>query len=449
MSSAGSVVPTNRAEPAQPLADAGQAMWQLAADLFPICRSITGEGLRATLRQLQRYIPLELYEVPSGTPVFDWVVPKEWNIRDAYVKNGRGERVVDFQRSNLHVVNYSIPVHGTFTMPDLLPHLHSLPEQPEWIPYRTSYYSEQWGFCLSHNQLRALSDDSYEVQIDASLTAGSLSYGECYLPGECQDEILISCHTCHPSLANDNLSGVVVATFLAQSLLTRPRHYSYRFIFIPGTIGAITWLCLNEAHIGRIQHGLVLAGVGDAGTTTYKRSRRGDTPIDRAFAYLLQHSGQPFSIQDFSPYGYDERQYCSPAFNLPVGTLMRTPFGQYPQYHTSGDNLDFIRPASLHDTLAKCQAAFDLLEHDRYYLNQNPKCEPQLGKRGLYGPLGGQSDTQLSQLARLWVLNLSDGQHALLDIAERARVPFDLIQAAAMELLGAGLLVEQSRPVAA
>jgi aminopeptidase-like protein len=429
---------------AAPSAEVGQAMWQLASEMFPICRSITGDGLRKTLRHIQKHIPLELREVPSGTRVFDWTVPKEWNIRDAYIKNMRGERVIDFRRSNLHVVNYSIPVRGTMTLAELRPHLHALPEYPDWVPYRTSYYAEQWGFCLSYNQLSALKDESYEVCIDSTLTDGTLTYGEYYLKGEREDEILISCHTCHPSLANDNLSGVVVATYLAQALTRWPRHYSYRFLFIPGTIGAITWLCLNEAQARYIQHGLVLAGVGDAGSMTYKRSRRGDAPIDRVLAHVLKHSGQPYAIQDFSPYGYDERQYCSPGFNLPVGALMRSPFGQYPQYHTSADNLEFIRSESLQDSLTRCMAALNILEHNRYYLNRNPMCEPQLGRRGLYGPLGGQSDTQLSQLVRLWVLNLSDGYHSLLDIAERASVPFWLIDAAADELAAHDLLEELS-----
>ncbi len=417
-------------------------MWQLASDLFPICRSITGNGLRETLRHLRTYIPLELREVPTGTQVFDWTVPKEWNIRDAYIKDARGERIVDFRRSNLHVVNYSVPIQDAMTLAELRPHLHTLPEHPDWIPYRTSYYQEQWGFCLTHNQSCALSDQTYEVYIDATLEDGSLTYGECYLPGEREDEILISCHACHPSLANDNLSGVVVATFLARAIAMQPRRYSYRFLFVPTTIGPITWLCQNEARVGRIKHGLVLAGVGDAGPTTYTRSRRGDVPIDQAFEHVLKHSGQPYTIQDFSPYGNDERQYCSPGFNLPVGALTRTPFGQYPQYHSSADNLDFIRPECLKDTFAKCMAALNIVERDRRYLNQNPKCEPQLGKRGLYAPLGGQSHTQFSQLARLWVLNFSDSQHSLLDIAERAHMPFDQICAAAEELAAHDLLRE-------
>ena len=420
----------------------GQALYALMAELYPICRSITGAGLRETLRRLARHIPLRLHEVPSGTPVLDWTVPDEWNIRDAYVKDSRGERVIDFQRHNLHVLNYSVPVRARLSLAELRPHLYTLPEHPDWIPYRTSYYQPAWGFCLSHTQFLALPDDTYEVCIDATLEPGALTYGECYLPGETEAEVLISCHVCHPSLCNDNLSGVVVATHLARHLADAPRRYSYRFLFIPGTIGSITWLALNEAQLGRIRHGLVLTGIGDPGPFTYKASRRGDAEIDQAAAHVLKQSGRPHARQAFSPYGYDERQYCSPGFNLPVGCLMRTPFGQYPQYHTSADDLSFVQPEALGDSLAVCLELVEVLEHNRRYLNQNPKGEPQLGRRGLYGSIGGQSDAKTHQLALLWVLNLSDGAHTLLDIAERAGLPFGVIRIAAERLAQAGLLRE-------
>ena len=420
----------------------GLEMQRLIAELYPICRSITGNGFRETLRAVHRYIPLEVNEVPTGTPVFDWTVPKEWNIRDAYIKNSRGERVVDFQKSNLHVLNYSPPIKIKLSLAELKPHLFSLPEHPDWVPYRTSYYAERWGFCLSHNQLLALREDVYEVCIDSTLQDGQLTYGELLLRGKSSDEVLISCHACHPSLANDNLSGLALATFLARHLGKSPSRYSYRFLFIPGTIGSITWLARNETRIANIKHGLVITCVGDAGRLTYKKSRRGDTEIDRAVTHVLKHSGQDHQILEFTPYGYDERQYCSPGFNLPVGCFMRTPNGRYSEYHTSADNLDFVKPASLTDSFEKCLAVLATLEGNQTYLNLNPKCEPQLGKRGLYQTLGGQTDARQFELAMLWVLNLSDGKHSLLDIAEHSRTEFGLIRKAADTLVQHSLLKE-------
>jgi aminopeptidase-like protein len=422
--------------------DVGREMYELIAELYPLCRSLTGDGVRKTLSILNKHLPLDIHEVPTGTPVFDWTVPKEWNIRDAYVKNAQGERIIDFHRSNLHVVSYSTPIRKTLRLEELREHLFTLPDRPEWIPYRTSYYTANWGFCLSHNQLLELQDNEYEVCIDASLENGHLTYGEYYLPGDTIDEVLLSCHICHPSLCNDNLSGIALVAFLAKYLGARARRYSYRFLFIPGTIGSITWLCLNEAEVTKIKHGFVVAGVGDAGNFTYKRSRRGDTEIDRIFSHVLKHSGKDYTIIDFFPYGYDERQFCSPGFNLPVGCLMRTPHGQYPEYHTSADGLDFIQPTFLADSFSKCLSVLDVLEHNKIYLNQNPKCEPQLGKRALYGAIGGQTDRRIGELAMLWVLNFADGHHTLLDIAERAGIEFESVRLAAQALLTHELLRE-------
>jgi aminopeptidase-like protein len=420
-------------------AQIGLELHKFATELYPICRSITGNGIRETLAAIGQRIPLELREVPSGTAVFDWTVPKEWNIRDAWIKGPDGERVVDFQACNLHVMNYSTPVHETLTLDKLKPHLYTLPEHQDWIPYRTSYYKDAWGFCLPHRQLLALEDGEYEVCIDSTLEDGNLTYGECLLPGRSSEEVLISCHACHPSLANDNLSGLAVAAFLANFLGGRDLHYSYRFLFIPGTIGAITWLSRNIEAAKRIQHGLVLTCIGDAGGFHYKKSRRGDAEIDRAMACALRDSGESFEVLDFSPYGYDERQYCSPGFNLPVGCLMRSVWGTFPEYHTSADNLDFIRPMSLAGSLHLCTAALDVLEQNRCYVNQNPFCEPQLGKRGLYRSSGGES-IGIEINARLWVLNFSDGSHSVLDIAERSGLPFPVVSDAATLLLEAGLL---------
>jgi aminopeptidase-like protein len=409
--------------------DIGLEMHRLITELYPICRSITGNGVRETLRILKKHIAIEVHNVPTDTQVFDWTVPREWNITDAYVKNSRDERVIDFQVSNLHVVNYSVPVKKRMSLAELRPHLFTLPDHPDWIPYRTSYYNENWGFCLSHKQLMELKDQEYEVCIDSSLEPGFLTYGEYFLTGETSDEVLISCHVCHPSLANDNLSGIALALFLAKHLSEVKRRYSYRFLFIPGTIGSIAWLSQHEPETSRVKHGLVLASVGAGDKFTYKKSRRGDTEIDRAALSVLRHSGSSYDILDFSPYGYDERQFCSPGFNLPVGCLMRTPNGCFSQYHTSADNLSFVQPTVLAESFELAFAILSLLENNGTYLNQNPKCEPQLGKRGLYRTLGGV-EGGFDELALLWALNLSDGTHSLLDIAERSGCAFNTIKRA-------------------
>lgn len=420
----------------------GRECLAFISELFPICRSITGDGFRETLARIGKHIPVKTHEVPTGTQVFDWTIPHEWNIRDAYVKNSRGERVIDFQRSNLHVVSYSLPVSAKMPLGELKRHLFSSPEKPDVIPYRTSYYAETWGFCLSQRQLEALEEGEYEVLIDSTLKQGSLTYGELVLDGATDDEILISCHACHPSLCNDNLSGVAVATFLAKLLLSCEPQCSYRFLFVPGTIGSIAWLSQNESTVERIKHGLVLSCVGDRGALSYKKSRRGNAEIDRATLQVLKDSGGPFNVAEFSPYGNDERQYCSPGFNLPIGRLSRTPDGEFAEYHTSADGLEFVDAAALGHSLSTCLTIFEVLEANRVYVNRNPKCEPQLGKRGLYKAFGGYSDTQLRELAMLWVLNQSDGANALLDIAERSGLSFAAINQAAVTLREHGLLQE-------
>jgi aminopeptidase-like protein len=417
---------------------AGREAYELVAELYPICRSITGEGVRRTLDLIGMHVALQRHEVPTGSPVFDWTVPREWNITDAWVADSSGHRVIDFERSTLHVVSYSTPVRARMSLEQLRPHLHTLPEHPDWVPYRTSYYQEAWGFCLAHSEYLAMAEDDYEVCIDASLADGHLSYGELVLPGLTSDEVLISCHTCHPSLANDNLSAIAVAVALAKRLQSISTRYTYRFVFAPGTIGAITWLARNEDRVGSIRHGLVLACLGDAGGFTYKLSRRGDAEIDRAMRHVLGHVGG--RIVDFVPYGYDERQYCSPGFDLPVGSFSRTPHGEYPEYHTSADNLDLVHPSSLAGSFATLADVLAVLEGNRRYRNTSPKCEPQLGRRGLYRGTGGHKDIRTIELAMLWVLNLSDGDHSLLDVAERSGMPFASIASAARALQACGLL---------
>lgn len=421
------------------LVAAGQDMQELMAELFPICRSITGDGLRQTFKILADYLPIEIHEVATGTQVFDWTVPREWNIRDAYVKDLSGRRVVDFHRSNLHVASYSVPVRARMPLADLKEHVFTLPEQPELIPYRTTYYAERWAFCMSERQLASLKDAEYEICIDSTLTDGSLTYAEAFLPGFGSDEVLISIHACHPSLANDNLSGVVLAAILGKYLTSLRLRYSYRFLFVPGTIGSITWLALNEEIAPRIRHGLVVACVGDGGAFTYKRSRQGDAEVDRAVALALRESGEPHELLDFSPFGYDERQYCSPGFDLPIGCLSRTPHGRFPQYHTSADDLDFVSPTELAKSLSMFLRVIDVLEGDGRFRSLNPKGEPQLGRRGLYPSVGG-GNVGSEQLALLWVMNLSDGRHSLMDIAERSGLPFGAIHRASLELAAHDLL---------
>jgi len=420
-------------------AGAGERMYDLATRLFPICRSITGDGVRETLGAIGEGIPLELHEVPSGEQVLDWTVPDEWNIHDAYIATSAGERVVDFRESNLHVVGYSEPVRTELTLDELRPRLHVHPEQRDWVPYRTSYYSRTWGFCLSQRQLDELADGTYEVVVDSTLAPGSLTYGECFVRGATEDEVLLSTHVCHPSLANDNVSGIVLLAELGAALAARPRRLSYRLLFVPGTIGAISWLARNEGRIGRVCAGLVVACVGDRGVLTYKRSRRGDALVDRAGAHIVGRADG--RVLDFVPWGWDERQFNSPGFDLPVGCLTRSLEGEFPEYHSSADDLDLIRPEFLSESMDAALAIVDVLENERTFRNLSPKGEPQLGRRGLYRSVGGP-EPGVEQLATLWVLNQSDGTHSLLDIAERSGLPFDAIRDAAERLEDAGLLTK-------
>ncbi|ESY89767.1 DUF4910 domain-containing protein [Mesorhizobium sp. LNHC229A00] len=423
-----------------PATGVGHEIYALAERLFPICRSITGNGVRATLDVLSQHIELQRHEVPTGTQLFDWTVPKEWNIRSATITGPDGQTVLDFADSNLHVVNYSLPFKGILPLAELRPHIHTLPEQPQLIPYRTSYYAPTWGFCAAHVRVADLPDGFYRVEIDAELEDGTLTYGEYLHRGQSEREFLLSAHICHPSLANDNCSGLALLAMLARSLKARKTRYSYRFLFAPGTIGALAWLSRNEDRTCLIDHGLVLSCVGDSGDPAYKRSRRGDAFIDRAMSHVLGRRAGA-KLMDFSPYGYDERQYCSPGFNLPVGMFQRSVHGTFPEYHTSADNLDFIRPEHLEDSFRILMEVIDIVEEDWTPLNRLPKGEPQLGKRGLYAAVGGQKSSGATSMSLLWVLNLADGQHSLLAIAERSNLPFKELAAAAKLLLEHELLV--------
>ena len=418
----------------------GKEMYDLIEKLYPICRSITGDGVRETLKIIEERIPIEIHEVPTGTRVFDWTVPKEWNIKDAYIKDSKGAKIVDFTKSNLHILNYSVPIQRKMLLSELKGHIFTLPDYPEWIPYLTSYYQENWSFCMSHKQYEQLEEDIYEVVIDSTLKDGSLTFGELYIEGASNKEVLFSCYVCHPSLCNDNLSGIVLSTFLAQFLLNTDPKYSYRFLFIPETIGAITWLSLNESKVSNIKHGLAIKCVGDSGTSTYKKSRDANAVIDKAVEKVLCDSGDQYDILDFSPLGSDERQFCSPGFNLRIGSLMRTPPGRYPEYHTSADNLDFVDPDYLADSFEKYVKVVSVLENNATYLNLNPKCEPQLGKRGLYRTIGSQKSIGVDELALFWVLNFSDGTNSLLDISIRSSFSFGEVKNAADALLAENLI---------
>jgi aminopeptidase-like protein len=420
----------------------GAELFDFISELYPICRSITGNGVRDTLKCISKHISLSITEIPSGTKILDWEVPREWNIRDAYIRNSKNEKIVDFQKLNLHVLNYSIPVRKKTDLQTLKKNLYSIPEKPEWVPYRTSYYAENWGFCLSHNQLLQLVEDEYEVCIDSSLESGHLTYAEAYIPGKTKDEVLISTHICHPSLCNDNLSGIAVNTFVAKHLQNSDPYYSYRFLFIPGTIGAIAWLAQNKENLGSIKYGLVTSLLGLDSVFTYKRSRRGNSAIDRMVEYILEKEDGNNAVNDFIPYGYDERQFCSPGFNLPVGNLTRVPFGEFPEYHTSADNLTFISKKGLEDSFRILQKIIQFIESDRRYQNLFPYGEPHLGKRGLYDAIGGLNECKTLQLALLWILNYSDGMHSISDIAMLSDIDITIMAEAASLLCNNSLLKE-------
>jgi aminopeptidase-like protein len=414
----------------------GTALYRFAERLYPICRSITGEGVRQTLTLIGARLPLKIHEVRSGTRVFDWHIPPEWNVEDAALIDPDGQRVVDFQAHNLHLVGYSEPVQTIMTLDELSARLHVLPERPDWIPYRTSYYKRDWGFCMAAHVRARLRPGRYGVEIRTSLAPGSLTYGEVVIPGRSREEVLFFTHTCHPSLANDNVSGMSVTTALAEWIASAPRRFTYRFVFAPGTIGSLTWLKRNEPGLKRVRHALVLGLLGDRAKFTYKRSRRETSEIDQIAAYVL---GQDGTDIPFSPYGYDERQLCSPGFDLPAGRLTRSVNGGYPEYHSSADDLALITPEALHGSLAMCQRIVEVMESNGHYTNLKPKGEPRLGARGLYGSLGGREPSEREH-ALLWVLNQSDGKHSLLDIARRSGLSFVALRDAAHALQAQKLL---------
>ena len=412
---------------------------ELVRDLYPLSRSITGNGVRKTFELLQRVLPLAVHEVPTGARALDWEVPVEWNLHDAWIENSAGERIVDVADSNLHVVSYSDPVDLTLRLDELMPHLHTDPKHPDAIPYRTTYYSPGWGFCLSHRQLESLPGGNYRVLIDASKKAGSLSYAEALIPGETEDTCLVFTHTCHPSLFNDNLSGIVVSAFLGQWLSRRNNRYTYRLVFAPGTIGSLAWLDRNEQQLHLIKSGLVLGLLGVGSQFLYKRSRTGRAEIDMAVESWIQVESPASTAVDYSPWGYDERQFGSPGIALPIGRLTRVAEEGYPEYHNSADDLSLMDERALTDALASTQQIIEILDSNGWYRNLSPRGEPQLGRRGLYRGTGGDVAEPL-QRAVLAVLSFSDGDHDLIEIYRKTKLPFATILQARDLLLDTSLL---------
>ena len=420
----------------------GRAMMAFIEDLYPVCRSITGRGLRDTLARIRQEVPLEMTEVATGTRVFDWTVPKEWNIRGGYLEFENGERIVDFADHNLHVLNYSAPIDATLALEELDAHLFSLPGQPDLIPYRTSYYEENWGFCLRHRDRERLQHGEYRAVIDSSLADGSLTLGEFFVPGRSDEEILVYSHACHPSLANDNLSGHAVTVWWAKHVASlKDRRYGYRFVWGPGTIGSITWLARNQDKLQKIRHGVVAVLLGRPGPFHLKRARSGAGELESVAESVLARLPSGVRMLEFDPYGYDERQFCSPGIDLPLCRLSRAPNDAYPEYHTSADNLDLISTVALEEALAACMAIGDTLDGNRVLVNKQPMCEPQLGRRGLYGSTGGTSPAERTH-AMLWLLNQCDGSKSLFDIAQRSKIDFEIVRSAALDLEIAGLLSE-------
>lgn len=417
----------------------GTAIYELATRLYPLCRSLAGDGVRETLAIIGEHLPLTVHQVPSGTPLYDWKAPQEWIIREAYIADMNGNRIVDFARHNLHVVNFSVSVRARMPLSALKAHIHTLPDQPDLIPYRTCYHAEGWGFCMAHSEFLAMQDGDYDVVIDAERRDGFLTFGEFIQRGETDETFILSAHLCHPSLANDNCSGLALLAHLGEVLQSRRTRLTYRLLFGPATFGALAWLQQNEAHLGLVRHGLVLSCVGDAGGPNYKRSRRGDAEVDRIMGHVLAGRADAV-LHDFWPYGYDERQFCSPGFNLPVGMFQRSLYGTFPEYHTSADNLDFIEPEYLDQSFNTIMQAIEITERNWRPVNLSPKGEPQLGRRGLYGSTGGDNRSAQNAMALLWVLNLADGEHSILDMAERAKLPFATLADAADRLRDAGLL---------
>ena len=406
----------------------GLRMYELAGRLFPICRSITGDGFRRSLDMIRQEVPgIEVFEVPSGTQVFDWTVPKEWNIRGGWIRTLKGDTVIDFRDCNLHVLGYSLPIHRVVSREELLEHVYTQPEQPDWIPYVTSYYKERWGFCMSEHQKERLTDEAYEVCIESTLEDGSLTYGELILPGETADELFFSTYLCHPSMANNELSGPCVQTELIRYVSRLPRRrYTYRFVFIPETIGSITYLSRNlEAMQQHVKAGFVLSCVGDDRTYSFVSTKYADTLADRVLENVLRFHYPQYIRYSFMKRASDERQYGSAGVDLPVCAFCRSKYHEYPEYHTSADNMELISPEGLQGSLEVMVKVVNALEHNAYY-QMTCKCEPQLGKRGLY-PTISQKGTYSDVRAMQHFTAYADGRNDLIGISNILDIPVDVL----------------------
>lgn len=409
----------------------GEYCHSLAKKLFPICRSITGPGVRETFVMLKEELPdLEVFSVPSGTQVFDWTIPDEWFIREAYIEDPSGNRVVDLKENNLHVLGYSEPVNKELTFEELEPHIYTQPNQPDAIPYVTSYYKRRWGFCLSQNQKDELSDGIYKVVIDSELKPGVLNYGELVIPGKRKEEVFISTYVCHPSMANNELSGPVVTTAIAKWLSEKESlKYTYRIVFIPETIGSIAYLSRNAEHLKKaVIAGFNVTCIGDDRCYSFLPSRRGATVSDRAAQHVLRHIDKDFKRYTWLDRGSDERQYCAPGIDLPIATIMRSKYGEYPEYHTSLDDLSLVTPTGLEGGFSALKKAIEVVENNVAPVI-NVYCEPQLGKRGLYPTIsqkGSGSEGEVRDMMN--IIFYCDGELTVLDIAEKLDVPFDNVR---------------------
>jgi aminopeptidase-like protein len=424
----------------------GSVIYDFATRLFPICRSITGNGVRETLGLIQAELGTRLHlnvcEVPSGSTCFDWTVPDEWNIRDAFVLDDSGKRVIDFSANNLHVVNYSVPVDKECSLDELQSHLFSLPDQPQAIPYVTSYYKPFWGFCLTHEQRQTLRPGTYRAVVDSTLKPGSLTYADLVIEGSSSEEILLSTYVCHPSMANNECSGPALVTYLAKWISElQDRHYTYRIVFVPETIGAITYLSQHLEHLkANVKAGFVLTCVGDNKGFSYLPSRLGGTLADKIAEHTLKHHVPEFKRYRYADRGSDERQYCSPGVDLPVVSMMRTKYGEYPEYHTSLDNLDFVSREGFDGAFNLYRKAIRLLEANFKY-KVTCLCEPQLGKRGLYPSIGTPNHGQVVR-NMLNLVAYSDGEHDLIDIAEQIEIDAQDLIVLADNLKSHGLLMK-------
>jgi aminopeptidase-like protein len=437
-------------------APAAAQLETLIRRLQPICRSITGNGVRETLSILQQHldaltstkrtgipVAIERTELPTGTPIYDWTVPDEWNITAASVSDTSGRRLIDFASCALHVVSYSEPVDRWMSFDELRPHLHTMPDRPDWIPYRTSYHTRTWGFCVADTALGTLQDaGQLHVSIDSTLATGSLTLGQIVIPGQTQRELLLSTHTCHPWMVNDNVSGMVALATLAARLAQRdrPLRHTVRILFVPATVGSLAWLATHGEILERIDGGLVVTGLADDAPLTYKQSRLGTTPFDHTARAVLNRLDPQLRLLDWDPYGYDERQFCSPGIDLPVGRLTRGIHGKYAEYHTSADDLGFASGIQLQNAINAIEQVIDQADSLDLPRVRSGRGEPQLGRRGLYRSTGGTVDSRSTEMAYLWMLSLADGNHTIEDIQRASGLPWDAVLDARRKLEAVELL---------